>query len=612
MFTDAANAGTVANLPTQASALKAVEALRIDANQQTPRTDGRPSTVAELIEHYRLKELTENDQGRKAHSTRAGYQCYLNGWIFPRWGNHRLQQVKSVAVEEWLGSIKRARGTKAKIRNIMSALFSHAMRYEWTDKNPIKLVRQSAKRERIPAVLELHELQALLGQLAVRERTLVLLDAATGLRVSELLALRWDDIDFENLEIRVTESIWHQVLGVCKTEASAKPVPMDSYMAEDLLRWRKACAYPMEGDWVFASPRMKGRQPYWPDNLMKRYIKPAAKKVGIHKNIRWHPFRHSFGTILKANGEDVKTVQELLRHANSRITLDAAAWNAPSAPATTSSCFRTFGGKLDCCTDPTCYQSKVAAHVAKAIAAKPNLVQISTAYGQQKEGSTTLPRNKYTEIRAKKPNGMDETKRPEFKVCKFTTEAIVTDGAEVGTLRKVCANPTCPIHHPQKRQNGRDEERWKAEQEKRRREQAVAHATGIRVLAAIGAAVPVRLMKRDLAFVVERLVSLMGEPQIATLARQHGIRQKRDDGGKAKMFVAYLRRTNEGTLSRLIVELTILLLAARANGGNVLRDAANLYKVDTDAISRKVKQELDIKASVNKRPKPAPKARTAA
>jgi integrase len=196
------------------------------------------------------------------------------------------------------------------------------MRYEWLDRNPIKLVRQSAKREKAPDVLELHELQILLTKLAVRERTLVLLDAATGLRVSELLALRWDDIDFENLEIRVTESIWHQVLGVCKTEASAKPVPMDSYMAEDLQRWRRICSYPMDSDWVFASPRMKGKQPYWPDNLMKRYIKPAAEKAGIHKNIGWHTFRHSFGTLLKANGEDVKTVQELLRHANSKITLD--------------------------------------------------------------------------------------------------------------------------------------------------------------------------------------------------------------------------------------------------------------------------------------------------
>ena len=55
---------------------------------------------------------------------------------------------------------------------------------------------------------------------------------------------------------------------------------------------------------------------------MKRYIKPVAKANGIHKNIGWHTFRHTFGTLLKANGEDVKTVQELLRHANSRITLD--------------------------------------------------------------------------------------------------------------------------------------------------------------------------------------------------------------------------------------------------------------------------------------------------
>ncbi|WP_049780872.1 tyrosine-type recombinase/integrase [Terriglobus saanensis] len=219
----------------------------------------------------------------------------------------------------------------------MSAIFTHAMRYEWTDRNPIKLVRQSAKRERVPDVLEFHELQLLLSKLEPRERTLDLLDAGTGLRVSELLALRWRDVDFTNLELSVTRSIWHdftnlelsvtrsiwhQVVGDCKTEASAKPVPLDIYMAEDLQRWRRRSAYPMEDDFVFASETMRGKQPYWPDNLMKRHIRPVAKANGIHKNIGWHTFRHSFGTLLKANGEDVKTVLELLRHANSRITLD--------------------------------------------------------------------------------------------------------------------------------------------------------------------------------------------------------------------------------------------------------------------------------------------------
>lgn len=82
----------------------------------------------------------------------------------------------------------------------MSALFHHAMRYEWVGSNPIKLVRQSAKRERIPDVLELSEIQLLLSKLELRERTLVLLDAATGLRVSESLALRWEGVDFKTVE----------------------------------------------------------------------------------------------------------------------------------------------------------------------------------------------------------------------------------------------------------------------------------------------------------------------------------------------------------------------------------------------------------------------------
>jgi hypothetical protein len=53
---------------------------------------------------------------------------------------------------------------------------------------------------------------------------------------------------------------------------------------------------------------------------------------------------------------------------------------------------------------------------------------------------------------------------PEFKECKFTTEAIITEGADADTIHKVCANPACPVHHP-KRQTSRDDEKWKAERE---------------------------------------------------------------------------------------------------------------------------------------------------
>jgi len=93
-------------------------------------------------------------------------------------------------------------------------------------------------------------------------------------------------------------------------------------MVEDLRRWRSVSFFNRPSDWVFASTLMAGRQPYWPDSLLRRVIRPAALKAGITKRIGRHIFRHSFSTLLRANGEDIKVVQELLRHANSRTTLD--------------------------------------------------------------------------------------------------------------------------------------------------------------------------------------------------------------------------------------------------------------------------------------------------
>jgi ParB family transcriptional regulator, chromosome partitioning protein len=264
-------------------------------------------------------------------------------------------------------------------------------------------------------------------------------------------------------------------------------------------------------------------------------------------------------------------------------------------------------GKQDACTDPSCYQAKVGAHVAKQIAAKPQLVQISTAYGKQQEGSKVLPRNQYTTIRDEKPKSQEEAKRPEFKVCKFTAEAIIAEGSDVGSFHKVCANSTCPVHHP-KQETTRDDAKWKAEQEKQRKERAIANTTGIRVLKAIGDAVPVRLMKRDLLFVLMQTFPLLNEWQLQTLARQHGIRKDRETDMLDKLFAAFLRRADEGTLSRLLVEVSVLLASGRSNGSSALRDAAMIYKVDTDLIGLKVKQEFAAKEKAKKSVKPEPKS----
>lgn len=252
-----------------------------------------------------------------------------------------------------------------------------------------------------------------------------------------------------------------------------------------------------------------------------------------------------------------------------------------------------LGRQGDRCVDPGCYQAKVSAHVAKTIATKPQLIQISTAYGGQKEGSPVLPRNKYAAIRDDQPKSKDEAKRPEFKVCKFATDAIITEGSGVGSIQKVCANPACPVHHPKKQTSvGTSDAQFKVEQEKRRREEAIANTTGLRVLSAISAAVPVRLMKRDLLFVAERLANLLDENRCAILAKQHGIKKAKESESIGKLFTAFLRRAEESTLGRAVVESVILLTASRGNAAHVLRESAEAYKVDVATITSKVKMEF--------------------
>jgi ParB family chromosome partitioning protein len=249
----------------------------------------------------------------------------------------------------------------------------------------------------------------------------------------------------------------------------------------------------------------------------------------------------------------------------------------------------------------------VQAHIAFLVAAKPELVQISTSYRAQAEDSTVLSRGKYVAISEERPTDKERAKRPEFKTCKYTTEAIITDGEGKGTLHKVCTHAACPVHHPKTKEDTRDEAqrtKWKAEQEKQRREEAIANTTGLRVLSAIGSAVPVRLLKRDLLFVAERLLSVMDENRIEAIARQHGIRQKRDDGGARKTLTAFLRRADEGTLSRLLVEASILLAASRGNPSAVLKEAATAYKVDIEAVATKVKQEFAAKEKGKKASQP--------
>lgn len=309
--------GTKKQYPTEAAAWRAVDGLRLDINAEAVSVSD--VTVDEVIAHYKNIELA--DTNSKTTRTKEVYLHQLDNVISPKWGSLRLSEVKPVAVEKWLNEMPVAPATRYKTKGVMSVLFQHAMRYEWADHNPIRLVRQSAMPQQEEIVLEPVEVQALLSELRDPFRTLILLASVTGLRRGELFGLKWQDIDFADAEIRIVRSVVDQVEGPPKTLASRRPIPMSSELASALANWREQTSYSKPEDWVFASPLAVGKRPYWPDAVLKRHVYPAAERAGITKRIGWHSFRRTLATLLQSSGASVKTTQELLRHASPGITM---------------------------------------------------------------------------------------------------------------------------------------------------------------------------------------------------------------------------------------------------------------------------------------------------
>src|SRR3984957_20293319 len=194
--------GTAEQLRDLSSARQMTTGLIREINATDIRMVGTSITVAQLADHFQQRELGCSN-GRISYSTKMAYQGYLGKRIIPRWGDYIFPNIKAVEVELWLKHLRRAPGTCCKIRNVMSVLFNHARRYDLYDRNPIQWVRQSAKRRSAPDVLTCNEVRQLLAALEPRERVMVLLDVATGLRQSELFALKWKDVDFKNKQLWV-------------------------------------------------------------------------------------------------------------------------------------------------------------------------------------------------------------------------------------------------------------------------------------------------------------------------------------------------------------------------------------------------------------------------
>jgi len=306
--------GTVGRLPAKADAERAVEHLRMRINSQNPQQQFHSVTVGALIDRF----MEEYAPKRCRAKTRRNYHSVFKNHIRPKWGCEFVQNVKTMAVENWLEAYPHSQQVKSHVRNLMHNLFNAAIRWEMVERNPIDLVRQSKKRLKRPRVLTPSEFKALFAQLVEPYRTMVLTVACLGLRVSELLGLQWGDIDFEDLTVRIQRSVVEGEVSETKTEASEGTLPLDPNLAEALVAHKASSVYVADSDFVFAGHSGK---PRWKDCLLADYIKPAAARAGVG-NIAWHTFRHTYSTLVHALGATLAVQKELLRHASIQTTMN--------------------------------------------------------------------------------------------------------------------------------------------------------------------------------------------------------------------------------------------------------------------------------------------------
>lgn len=306
--------GTVERFATRADAERGVEYLRIKINAQNLQQQFHAVTVGALIDRF----MAEYAPKRCRKLTQSVYRSLFERHIRPKWGSEFIQNVKTIAVEDWLESYAHSRQVKSHVRNLMHTLYQAAIRWEMTGRNPIDLVRQSRKRLKTPRVLTPAEFKALLAELAEPYKTMVITIACLGLRISELLGLQWRDLDFENLTVKIQRSVVEGEVNETKTEASESALPLDPDLAEVLLAHRAQSPHAADSDYVFAGATGK---PRWPDGILADYLKPAAAKAGIG-DIGWHTFRHTYSSLLHALGATLAVQKELLRPADIQTTMN--------------------------------------------------------------------------------------------------------------------------------------------------------------------------------------------------------------------------------------------------------------------------------------------------
>jgi integrase len=311
--------GTLQEFRSKSAARAAAKPLRdaLEAGQKLTQ-NSNSVLVKNLVEKYRQERMP------KRYSTRRSYDVWLNHRILPRWSAEPITNVQPREVEMWLSTLELAPKSKAELRSLLGRLWDFAMwcGYVPIQRNPMQLVRipGSSKRTREPRSLTIEEFQLFVSKLHDPFRTMALISVSFGLRISECLGLKWEDIDWLNGKLHVQRGIVRQRIGEVKTAESHRELPVDASLLEVLAIWKQTSQFSAPQDWVFASPVRQGQQPWSYDQVLRSFQKAGAES-GIG-TLGTHSMRHTYRSWLDAVGTSVAVQQRLMRHADIRTTMN--------------------------------------------------------------------------------------------------------------------------------------------------------------------------------------------------------------------------------------------------------------------------------------------------
>lgn len=266
----------------------------------------------------------EAERMPQRHSTARVYRCFLKNHIRPRWAETPVQDVQPRPVELWLKELPLSPKSRTHVRSLLHGLIEFAM-YSGAlsiGRNPISLVQNkgASKRTRMPRSLTAEQFHTLLSELREPVASVALVSVCLGLRVSEALALRWEDVDWLGARLHVRRGVVNQRIADVKTAASARTLSLSPELLDRLKAVRAASAFTEPGDWVFPSVFKLGRLPYSYTGV-RMELKRASAAAGLG-HVASHAFRHTYRSWLDAVGTGVAVQQKIMRHTDIRTTMN--------------------------------------------------------------------------------------------------------------------------------------------------------------------------------------------------------------------------------------------------------------------------------------------------